>query len=42
MVSPEALLLFTDVARELIEEVGAEEALSRALAYISGYTSKMK
>ena len=41
-MSSDALKLFKDIANELIEEVGAEEALARALAYISGYTDKMK
>jgi hypothetical protein len=37
-VSKDALDVFSDVANELIEEVGAVESLSRALAFISGYT----
>lgn len=30
------------MTKELIDEVGAEEALSRAIAYISGYTGNLK
>lgn len=41
-VSKECSLLFKNVALELIEEVGAEEALARAISYIAGYTEKMK
>jgi hypothetical protein len=41
-VSKECSLLFKEVAEELIEEVGAEEALARAISYIAGYTEKMK
>jgi hypothetical protein len=32
------LSLFKDSASELIKELGPDEALQRALAYISGYT----
>lgn len=41
-VSSDALELFKEASEELIEEIGATEALSRAIAYISGYTAKMK
>jgi ATP-dependent RNA helicase DDX21 len=41
-VSTEAAQLFREVADELVEELGAQEALARAIAYISGYTQKMK
>ena len=41
-VSKTVLTHFLDVAKDLIEEVGAEEALARAIAYISGYTDKLK
>jgi len=41
-VQVEASAVFKEVASDLIQEVGAVEALSRALAHISGYTEKMK
>ena len=41
-VSEEASRLFTEVAKELISEIGPEESLARAIAFISGYTEKMK
>ena len=34
--------LFMDDALKLIEEFGAENAIARLLAYVSGYTQKMK
>jgi hypothetical protein len=37
-VNKDILSLFKDSAKELIKELGNEEALERALAYISGYT----
>ena len=33
---------FRQVSKEIIVELGAEEAMSRALAYISGYTEDFK
>lgn len=41
-VSKEILPLFQDIASELIDEIGSVEALSRALALISGHTEKVK
>lgn len=38
-VSENNLALFDETAQQLIEEVGPKEALQRALAYISGYSS---
>jgi ATP-dependent RNA helicase DDX21 len=40
-VNRTVLTMFKDVSMTLIEEFGAEEALERAIAYISGYTDKM-
>ena len=37
-VNKDILSLFKESAKELIKELGNEEALERALAYISGYT----
>ena len=34
--------LFMDDAKKLIEEFGSENAIARLLAYVSGYTDKMK
>jgi nucleoside-triphosphatase THEP1 len=41
-VSTDASDLFKEASQELIDEIGPMEALSRAIAYISGYTDKMK
>ena len=41
-VNKDMLHFFADPAKELIEKMGSEEALSRALAYISGYTENFK
>ena len=41
-VSNDCISLFKEASDELIEEIGASDALSRAIAYISGYTQKMK
>ena len=41
-VSPSVLPYFKAVASKLIEERGAVEVLSAALAYISGVTTEMK
>lgn len=41
-VNKEASELFNDIAQELIEDLGPEEALSRAIAFISGVTEKIK
>ena len=37
-VNKDILSLFKESAKELIKDLGSEEALERALAYISGYT----
>ncbi|KRX08732.1 P-loop containing nucleoside triphosphate hydrolase [Pseudocohnilembus persalinus] len=41
-VNSDALKLFHEVAQELIEELGPEQALSRAIAFIAGVTEKIK
>lgn len=41
-VPSEVLPFFESATRELSEELGADKALERALAYISGYTEKLK
>jgi ATP-dependent RNA helicase DDX21 len=38
MVSEDVLPYFSDIAAELIQEEGAQQALSKALALISGHT----
>jgi len=40
-VNKDILEIFKDVSQSLIAEFGAEIALERAIAYISGYTEKM-
>jgi len=40
-VNKDILGIFKEVSESLIAEFGAEEALERAIAYISGYTEKM-
>ena len=41
-VSSDVLPLFETAADELIKDLGAQDSLSRALAYISGHTEKLK
>jgi len=41
-VSHDVTFLFKDISQELIQELGAEEALSRALALVTGTTEKFK
>lgn len=41
-VSNDVLPLFDQAAEELIKELGPQNALARALAYISGHTEKLK
>ncbi|KAL4480085.1 hypothetical protein ABPG74_020601 [Tetrahymena malaccensis] len=41
-VNRTVLGIFKEVSVDLIQEFGAEEALERAIAFISGYTEKMK
>lgn len=40
-VNRTVLNMFKEVSTALIEEFGAEEALERAIAFISGYTDKL-
>lgn len=41
-VNKDAMQLFTGVAHELVEELGSDEALARAIAFIAGVTEKIK
>lgn len=41
-VNRSVLGIFKEVTEVLLNEFGAEEALERAIAYISGFTEKMK
>lgn len=40
-VNRSILGIFKEVTDDLLNEFGAEEALERAIAFISGYTDKM-
>lgn len=41
-VNKDAQDLFMDVAQELIDDIGSQESLARAIAFISGVTEKLK
>jgi len=41
-VSNDVLPLFDQAAQELIKDLGPQDALARALAYVSGHTEKLK